>query len=102
MIDQNGTEHDYGLDGLGRQVSDTASGSGVDGSVRRIDTAYDFQGNVALTTSYSATTADPDNIVNQVADTYNSFGLLTEEQQSVSGEVTYATPAVAYSYAGGA
>ena len=49
MIDQNGTQHDYGLDGLGRQVSDTATvlGTGVDGSVRRIDTAYDLQGNVA-------------------------------------------------------
>ena len=25
MTDQNGTQHDYTLDGLGRQVSDTAT-----------------------------------------------------------------------------
>jgi hypothetical protein len=52
MIDQNGTQHNYGIDGLGRQVSDTATvlGTNVDGAVRRIDTAYDFQGNVELTT----------------------------------------------------
>jgi len=33
MIDQNGTQHDYGFDGLGRQVSDSAtlpSGSEID------------------------------------------------------------------------
>ena len=51
------------------------------GSTRPIN----YQGNVALTTSYSTHNGDPDNIVNQVADTYNGFGLLTEEQQSVSG-----------------
>ena len=55
MIDQNGTQHDYTLDNLGRQVSDVASvlGSGVYAgadAVRRIDTAYDLLGNVALTT----------------------------------------------------
>ena len=33
-----------------------------------------------------------------MADTYNGFGLLTEEQQSVSGSVTTATPAVYYGY----
>src|SRR5208282_722714 len=50
-VDQNGTQHNYGIDGLGRQVSDTATvlGANVDGTVRRIDTAYDFQGNVELT-----------------------------------------------------
>ena len=58
--------------------------------MRRIDTAFDFQGNVCLTTSYSSTDGGPANIVNQVADTYNGFGLLTEEQQSVSGAVTSA------------
>ncbi len=103
MIDQNGTQHDYTLDNLGRQVSDTATvlGAGVydgAGAVRRIDTAYDLLGDVSLTTSFSSTTADPDDIVNQVADTYNGFCLLTEEQQSVSGAVDASTPAVQYSY----
>lgn len=42
MIDQNGTQHAYTLDGLGRQVSDAASvlGTNVGDSARRIDTAY--------------------------------------------------------------
>jgi YD repeat-containing protein len=49
MIDQNGTQHDYTLDNLGRQVSDTATvlGAGVYAgadAVRRIDTAYDVAG----------------------------------------------------------
>ena len=61
--------------------------------MRRIDTAYDLLGNVDLTTSYSSTSGGTSNIVNQVADTYNGFGLLTEEQQSVSGAVTGSTPA---------
>ena len=101
MTDQNGTQHDYTLDGLGRQVSDAVTlpaGSLINNSVLRIDTAYDFQGNVALTTSYSSTNGGSANVVNQVADTYNGFGLLTEEQQSVSGAVTSSTPAVLYSY----
>ena len=75
-------------------------GAGVNGTPsRRIDTAYNYQGNVALTTSYSSTSGGSANIVNQVADTYNGFGLLTEEQQSVSGAVTSSTPAVLYTYA---
>ena len=101
MTDQNGTQHDYTLDGLGRQISDAVTlpaGSPIDDSVLRIDTAYDFQGNVALTTSYSPASGGTANIVNQVADTYNGLGLLTEEQQSVSGEVTSSTPAVYYGY----
>ena len=100
MTDQNGTTHQYTYDQLGRQVSDTVTtlGSGIDDSVLRIDTAYALDGNVALTTSYSSAAGGTANIVNQVADSYNAFGLLTEEQQSVSGEVDSNTPAVYYSY----
>ena len=50
------------------------------------------------TTSYSSASGGSANIVNQVADSYNGFGLLTEEQQSVSGAVDANTPAVRYSY----
>jgi YD repeat-containing protein len=55
-------------------------------------------GNVALTTSFTSTSGGAANILNQVADAYNGFGLLTEEQQSVSGAVTAGTPAVLYGY----
>ncbi len=111
MTDQNGTQHNYTLDNLGRQVSDTATVLGAnvyggtgnpavagDPAVRRIDTAYDLLGDVDLTTSYSSTSGGTANIVNQVADAHNGFGLLTEEQQSVSGAVTGSTPAVYYNY----
>jgi len=104
MTDQNGTQHDYGFDGLGRQVSDSAtlpSGSAVDNQVLRIDTAYNLQGSIASTTSYSSTSGGSGNIVNQVADSYNTFGLLADEKQSVSGSVTSGTPDVHYAYADG-
>ena len=50
---------------LGRQTSDavTTLGTGVDGCVRRLDTAYDAQGNPYLITSYSR---HGGHIVNQV------------------------------------
>ena len=101
MTDQNGTTHQYTLDQLGRQVSDAVPhlGNGnISNSVMRIDTAYAFDGNVALTTSYSSAAGGTANIVNQVADSYNAFGLLTEEQQSLSGAVDPGTPAVFYTY----
>jgi YD repeat-containing protein len=43
MTDCNGNVHSYGFDVLFRQTSDTVStlGSGVDGAVRRLGTAYD-------------------------------------------------------------
>ena len=46
MRDQNGTVHAYDLDGRGRLRADrvTALGSGVDGGVRRLETAYDEAG----------------------------------------------------------
>jgi hypothetical protein len=81
-------------------VSDqvTTLGTGVDGSVRRIDTAYDGQGNPYLLTSYSTTSGTT--IVNQVQGVYNGLGQLTGEYQSHSGAVnTSTTPEVQYSYA---
>ncbi len=46
--DRDGNVHTYSYDVLGRQTSDavTTLGSGVDGAVLRIDTAYNTQGNV--------------------------------------------------------
>jgi YD repeat-containing protein len=84
---------------LGRQTSDavTTLGSGVDGAVRRIDTAYDTQGNAYLTTTYTA--ASGGSIVNQVQDVFNGLRQLTGEYQSHSGAVnTSTTPEVQYAY----
>ena len=73
----------------------TTLGSGVDGSVRRIETAYDGQGNAYLVTSYDADAGG--NIVNQVKREFNGLGQLTKEWQSHSGAVnTSTTPKVQY------
>jgi RHS repeat-associated protein len=97
--DRNGTTHTYAYDVLGRQTSDTVTtlGANVDGSVRRIETAYDTQGNAYLVTSYDAVTGG--NIVSQVLRQYNGLGQLTAEYQSHSGAVnTSTTPGVHYAY----
>ncbi len=97
--DRDGNVHGYTFDVLGRPTSDavTTLGSGVDGAVRRIDTAYDTQGNAYLTTTYTA--ASGGSIVNQVEDVYNGLGQLTGEYQSHSGAVnTSTTPEVQYAY----
>ena len=46
MQDQNGNVHEYDFDGLARRLADIVSllGAGVNGAVRRIDTAYDIRG----------------------------------------------------------
>ncbi len=97
--DRDGNTHGYSYDVLARQTSDavTTLGSGVDGAVRRIDAAYDTQGNAYLTTTYTA--ASGGSIVNQVEDVYNGLGQLTGEYQSHSGAVnTSTTPEVQYAY----
>ncbi|HSQ57194.1 MAG TPA: RHS repeat domain-containing protein [Gemmata sp.] len=70
--DRNGNVHTLSYDVLGRVTSDavTTLASGVDGSVPRIDTAYDGQGNAYLITSYDAAdvravTALPDRVEQQ-------------------------------------
>src|SRR5258708_5040575 len=75
----------------------TTLGAGVDGSVRRIETAYDTQGNAYLLTSYDA--ASGGNVVNQVQRAFNGLGQLITEYQSYSGAVnTSTTPKVQYTY----
>jgi len=99
MTDRNGSVHTLAYDVLGRVVSDavTTLGTGVDGSVRRIESAYDGQGNVSLITSYDA--ASGGNIVNQVQCAFNGLGQMTTEWQSHSGAVnTSTTPKVQYTY----
>ena len=72
--DRNGDVHTYTYDVLGRETSDavTTLASGVDGGIRRIDVAYDTQGNAYLITSYDA--ASGGTIVNQVENLYNGLG----------------------------
>jgi RHS repeat-associated protein len=99
FTDRNGSVHTYEYDILGRLVSDavTTHGSGVDGAVRRIETAYDTQGNAYLFTSYDA--ASGGNIVNQVQREFNGLGQLTTEWQAVGGAVnTSSSPKVQYAY----
>jgi RHS repeat-associated protein len=97
--DRTGSLHVYTFDVLGRKISDavTILGSGVDGSVRRLDTAYDTGGRPFLYTSY----ADPAGtlIVNQVQQVYNGLGQLITEYQSHAGAVNTSTTAnVQYAY----
>jgi YD repeat-containing protein len=97
--DRNGSTHTYSYDVLSRLTSDavTTLGAGVDGSVRRIQYAYDTQGNQYLVTSYDA--ASGGSIVNQVEFVFNGLGQLTGEYQSHSGAVVIgSTPEVQYAY----
>jgi len=106
FTDRAGNVHTLTYDILGRVTSDalTTLATGFDGAVRRIQTAYDTQGNPFLVTSYDAATAG--NIVNQVQRAYNGLGQMTQEWQSHSGAVVIGTtPSVQYGYslmAGGA
>ena len=97
--DRNGTVHTLGYDVLGRVVSDvvTTLGAGVDGGVRRVETAYDGQGNASLVTTYDATSGG--SIVTQVQRAFNGLGQMTTEYQAVGGAVnTSTTPKVQYAY----
>jgi RHS repeat-associated protein len=97
--DRNGTVHTFTRDVLGRLTADgvTTLGSGVDGAVRRIETAYNSADLAYLFTSYDA--ASGGNVVNQIQDVFNGLGQFTQEYQSHSGAVnTSATPSVQYAY----
>src|SRR5260370_12537657 len=99
MKDRDGNVHSYSYDVLGRLTIDavTTLGTGVDGTIRRIETAYDTGGRPYLFTSYNA--ASGGSIVNQVQDAYNGLGQLAEEWQSHSRAVkTSTTPNLQYSY----
>jgi YD repeat-containing protein len=97
--DRNGTVHTLTYDVLGRVTADavTTLGSGVDASVRRVETAYDGQGNPYLVTTYDA--ASSGSIVTQVQRAFNGLGQLTQEWQSHSGAVnTTTTPSAQYAF----
>jgi len=96
--DPNGTVHQYAYDALGRLRSDsvTTLGAGVDGSIRRLETAYDSAGRAYLFTSYDA--AAGGNVVNQVKRTFNGYGQLLAEYQAHSGAVDASSLKVQYAY----
>lgn len=99
FTDRNGSTHTYGYDVLGRPVSDavTTLGDGVDGSVRRIETAYDTADRPFLFTSYDA--ASGGNVVNQVLREFNGLGQMTAEYQEHGGAVNTSTsPKVQYTF----
>jgi RHS repeat-associated protein len=99
MTDRDGNVHSYSYDVLARLTSDavTTLGTGVDGTIRRIETAYDTGDRPYLFTSYNA--ASGGSIVNQFQDAFNGLGQITTEWQSHSGVVnTSTTPKVQYSY----
>ncbi len=98
VTDRNGNVHTYTYDVLGRQTADavTTLGSGVDGTVRLITTAYDSQGNAYLFTCYDATSSG--SVVNQVKREFNGLNQLTKEWQEHSGAVTGSSSNVQYAY----
>jgi RHS repeat-associated protein len=99
FTDRNGNVRTYSYDVLGRITMDavTTLGSGVDGTVRRIEYAYDTQGNLFKITSYDAVSGG--NVVNEVQREFNGLAQLTKEYQAVNGAVnTGSTPFVQYSY----
>jgi RHS repeat-associated protein len=102
FTDRAGTTHSYAYDVLGRETTDaiTALGAGVDGVVRRIESAYDVLGRVASLTSFA--TPSSGSVLNQVTRSYNGFGQVTSEWQAHTGLVDPATtPQVQYAYSEG-
>lgn len=80
----------------------TTLGTGVDGAVRRIATAYEVRGMRTKLTSYDNPTVGSGSVVNESQFAYNSFGQLTTDYQSHSGAVNTGTTAkVQYAYADG-
>ena len=103
MQDQNGSMHAYDYDKLGRQTQDRVItlGTGVDGTVRRLQTDYDARGNVEAVTSYDNATVGSGSAKNQVERTYNGFNQVTYSYQDHNGKHSVNTPEVRYLYASG-
>ena len=82
----------------GSEVGSVHSHSiGVNGSVRRITTAFNSAGLPELLTSYDAATAG--NVVNEVRREYNGLHQLTKEYQNSTWIVdTGTTPKVQYAW----
>jgi len=99
MTDRNGNVHAYLYDVVGRPSADavTTLGSGVDGTVRRLETAYDTAGRAYLFTSYDKSSSG--SVVNQVQRTFNGLGQMTAEYQEQTGSVNVSTsPKIQYTF----
>ncbi|MBN8628150.1 MAG: RHS repeat-associated core domain-containing protein, partial [Planctomycetes bacterium] len=102
LTDQNGTEHEYRYDLLGRATDDVVAvlGAGIDGSVRRLGRSFDVRGLPQQLTSYAD--AAGTTVVNQVQNQFNGFRQLTTQYQAHDGTVnTASTARVQYGYADG-
>ncbi len=79
------------MDVVGRTLSDSATvlGTGVDGAVKRLETAYDTAGRPYLFTSHSVATGN--SVVNQVQRAFNGLGQLTTEHQEHNSSVNTGT-----------
>ncbi|GMV25109.1 MAG: hypothetical protein AMXMBFR58_11400 [Phycisphaerae bacterium] len=85
--DQNGTEHTYTRDVVGRVTRDVASdlGSGIDGAVRAIKVAYDTTGRLDKVESTSDTSATT--VVNAVRFRYTPLWQVAKVYQDHNGVV---------------
>ena len=101
-IDPRGVDHRYHYDSAGRFWKNRIVNniSGVDLTVKRYEVAFDDVGRVAALTNYDAGSGG--NVVNQIAYTYNGWGLVSQTQQAHDGAAGGGTPAVTYTYADGA
>jgi RHS repeat-associated protein len=104
VTDQAGTVHAYDYDKLSRQTQDcvTTLGTGVDGAVRRIETAYEVRGMKARLTSFDNPTVGAGTVLNESTFVFNNYGQVTSEFQAHAGTVHVSTsPQVQYAYANG-
>ena len=80
----------------------TTLGTGVDGAVRRLSTAYEVRGMKSKLTSWNDASVSSGDVVNECQFAYNGFRQLATEYQSHGGAVNTSTsPKVQYSYASG-
>jgi YD repeat-containing protein len=80
----------------------TTLGTGVDGAVRRIETAYEVRGMKARITSFDNPAVGGGTVLNESTFAYNNYGQVTSEFQAHAGTVHVATsPQVQYAYANG-
>ncbi len=99
--DPNGSVREFTYDQLGKLIDDAATtvASEVDGTMRRVSTAYNDRGLRELITTYDAPAGG--NVINQVKHEYDAFNVLIVDAQEHDGEVDGSTPAVTYGYTDG-